>query len=40
MEGVVANKDQKRSNRDAKKPKQKKKDSPKQATNKIQLTKT
>jgi hypothetical protein len=36
----VANKEQKRSNREAKKPKQKKKGSPKQAASKIQFPKT
>jgi hypothetical protein len=36
----MANKEQKRSSREAKKPKQKKKGSSKQPTSKIQITKT
>lgn len=36
----MANKEQKRSTREAKKPKQKKKDAPKPATGKVQITKT
>jgi hypothetical protein len=39
-EEVVANKEQKRSTRETKKPKQKKKASPKQAPNKAQLLNT
>ncbi len=34
----MANKEQKRSNKEAKKPKQKKKESPKPAANKVQIT--
>jgi len=39
-EAVVANKEQKRSSREAKKPKQKKKGSQKATANKVQVTKT
>jgi hypothetical protein len=39
-EDVVANKEQKRSSREAKKPKQKKKGSQKQAASKVQIIKT
>jgi len=39
-EAVVANKEQKRSTREAKKPKQKKKDSQKPTANKVQIIKT
>ena len=39
-EDAVANKEQKRSNREAKKPKQKKKGSPKQAANKLPIGKS
>jgi hypothetical protein len=38
--GFVANKEQKRSSREAKKPKQKKKGSQKPTANKVQITKT
>jgi hypothetical protein len=36
----MANKEQKRSSREAKKPKQKKKESPKPATGKVQISRT
>ena len=36
----MANKEQKRSSREAKKPKQKKKESPKPASSKMQITRT
>jgi hypothetical protein len=39
-EDVVANKEQKRSNREAKKPKQKKKGSQKRIPNKVQIVNT
>jgi hypothetical protein len=39
-EAVVANKEQKRSSREAKKPKQKKKGSQRATANKVQVTKT
>jgi hypothetical protein len=39
-EDIMANKEQKRSNKEAKKPKQKKKESPKQAASKAQITRT